>query len=216
MSVFADFQCSWSNPSVIATPQTSLKYFPKPFGPSIVVSNSTPSATNATGQLAVPGNNEVNGFQFHVKLGGTLSTPAAGLITISLQANTATVANPSYTTLATFTANPGNVNPSFPWFMDVVLQGVTTVNTNGSVIVVTTTLHGYYNAFVNNVLANPSTANQVLTNSANSSASGTSSLPPSNVYNFAANPAFGLVATAQFGTGSIGNQVNLYQFQITD
>ena len=198
MGAFADFGVSSVNPSTVRSlGLTGILYFPRP-NASLVVSPSTPSASFAAGQLAVPGNNSLNGIEFTVKLSGLITTGLNSTVTVILQANTLTVATPSYITLVSGTTGSLAAG-TYPFLLNVELEG----DSSSGIV------QGYYNLFVNG--ARVGAANNALANSL----SGISFNPagqngfPQNGYSV----PFGLVAAVQFGS-SIAGTASLYRFCI--
>jgi hypothetical protein len=109
MSIINDFQVNGSNPSRVATNGTGIKYFPRPSASLLPPPGvTTPNATNATGQLVVPGFNELNGSRFGVRLAGTAATVITTNVTFSLFANTGSVTNPLYTALVSAIGSIGS------------------------------------------------------------------------------------------------------------
>jgi hypothetical protein len=197
MSVIQDFQVSGNNPSNVGGRGIATFYFPR-LSSSLVGAalSSTPNASNATGQLAVP--KELNGRIFRVKVAGNILPALGGGSTWNLQlfANTGTVASPSYTPIA----STGNVSVFSAnrqqWAFDVTLQGDSVSGQVG----------GVYSAFgINGTVLKSSVAidNQL-----------TGIIFSNNVNGYQA--AFGLVVGVTFATSNPANAASLYQFQIID
>jgi hypothetical protein len=124
MSVLADFGVSGQNPSTVGGVGTTPKYFPRALGSQIGVQSTTPSATSAVGQLAVPAGNQVHGNIFRVKAAGDcLPFIGGGNVTIDIVANTGTIASPTYSLIATTGAQTVASATAFPWFLEAVLVG---------------------------------------------------------------------------------------------
>src|SRR5690348_7877260 len=126
MSNVLDFQVSGAFPSKVGGTGTTVKYFPRPLGPSIGVAPSTPSATSAAGALLLPAGNVFNGQQFNVLASGSFGSDTgdpSGTVTIKLYAVTGSASVPVYTALASTTA----FVPTFPkaesWAIDASLYG---------------------------------------------------------------------------------------------
>jgi hypothetical protein len=131
MSVIANFGVDGSNPSRVGGLGTGIKYFPRILGPSLGVPPSTPSATNATGQLVVSNfNNELNDSQFTVRLAGNVFSGATGsnIVTPKLFVNLGSVTNPAYTQIAQapYTA----IGTSFTITNDSLTNGLATFTTS--------------------------------------------------------------------------------------
>lgn len=128
--IIADFGVSASNPSLI-NPSTNAKtYFP-------ALTLSTPSISDATGQLVFPSG--YNGQRVKVVLAGDITTGDSINSTIVLQANTGTLSSPVYTTLA-LAAYATVAAETFPWFMVAEFEGTTAANSIG----------GSFTAYMNN------------------------------------------------------------------
>ena len=188
----ANYSINGANPSTVGGTGTAIKYFPNLPGPSINVANTTPSATNAAGQLLVPGNNQLNGQPFSVIAAGNILAGSGGgstTITVAIYANTGTVSSPTYSTLATgsFAAEVVD-NVAYPFYIEAKLQGDTLSG------IVMGTQFVLIDNVIETVLAHTTTA---LTG-----------------INFATNPPFGLVCGVTFGTSESGNSANLYRFSI--
>jgi hypothetical protein len=133
MTVIGDFQAGVLSPSIVSTLSTSQQYFPRVLGTNGPNGgqSTAPSATSAAGQLAIPGNSELNGQNFSVLIGGSVVAGAADSstnVTIILRANVGTVASPTYTTIASTGAvalNPIADGVAENFFMKVDLFGTT-------------------------------------------------------------------------------------------
>lgn len=133
MTVLNDFQVNGSSPSIVSTLSTTQQYFSRVLGTAGPNGGQSvaPSATSAAGQLAVPGNNSLNGQNFSVLIGGSVVAGAADSstnCTIILRANTGTVTTPVYTTIASTGAvalNPVNDGVAENFLMSVDLFGTT-------------------------------------------------------------------------------------------
>src|SRR5579863_9527474 len=104
MSNVLDFQVSGAFPSKVGGTLTTVKYFPRPLGPSIGVAPSTPSSTSAVGALLLPAANVFQGQQFNVIASGFYGSDTgdpSGTVTVQLYAVTGSAASPTYTSLAT-------------------------------------------------------------------------------------------------------------------
>lgn len=201
MSVINDYQVNGLFPSKVGGTGTAIKYFPRLLGSSIGVAPATPSATNATGQLAVPGNSELNGALWKVSLGANVLDFTGGTTyNFILQANVGSIASPSYTTIAsTGLIGAAAATPVVVAFK-VNLQGDTA---SGNVA-------GFYTAVANNVVVKNNVALDAQLTGINFNAAPSTQNP--QVGN--ATP-FGLVAGVLFSTSVAGNAASLYQFQIS-
>jgi hypothetical protein len=191
MSVIADFQVSPLFPSIVGGTGTTAKYFPRALGASIGVQSVAPSSTNAAGQLSVPGNSILNGQLFEVLVGasfGNDSGDPSGTVKLELVANTGTLTTPSYTVLASTTAQVPSTQP-----VDAAFK-VTLFGTSASGIV-----QGSYLALMNGAINN--TTPKALDNNLSG-------------IKFSNGVPFGLVVRATFGTSDATNTASLYQFQI--
>src|SRR5260370_10111428 len=99
MSVIADFGVSGLFPSNVGGVGAAVKYFPR-LSSTIGAAPTTPSASNATGQLVVKGLNELNGQLFKVKVAGDVLLTGGGNYNVVLYANTGTVTSPIYLAIA--------------------------------------------------------------------------------------------------------------------
>jgi hypothetical protein len=191
-TVLNNYQISGAFPSTVGGVGSTAKYFPAPSG-QIGVTGSTPSATSAAGQLLVPGNNRLNAQIFEVYAAGNFEVGSGGAcpsVTIDIQANTGTVASPSYHTLATSGAiTTQNLDGVFyPWYFKLELEGDSASGL----------LQGRYVGAVNDVLIASTIIGSTLSG-----------------LNFATEPVFGLVARVTFSVSEAGNSANMYQFLIS-
>src|SRR5271163_4537873 len=109
--VFSYYSINGLSPSTVGGTGTGLFYFPSPptqnlwnvGAPGVnanVSSNAqggTPSSTNFTGQLSIPGNSALNGQRFRVVASGNIlfgAGEASTTGTIKLNANTGSIASP--------------------------------------------------------------------------------------------------------------------------
>jgi hypothetical protein len=102
--ILADYQVNGLFPSKVATAGASAVYFPRTFGSQFNVAPSTPTTTNATGQLNLPGSQygpEVNGMRLRAVASGSLYSGASQTVTVTMQINTGTLTSVAYTTMAT-------------------------------------------------------------------------------------------------------------------
>lgn len=211
MSLFVDFQVGPDNPSIVGGASTSTLYFPRltsaaAWSQSSSLSGAppyvTPSATNAFGQLSVPGNNALDGQTFTVRAAGDFGSDTgdpSGTFQVSLYANTGSPTSPIYTQMAT----TGAVVPGFasaePWTLVTTLQGTTLSGLLG----------GTYTATVGGqrVGAAGQNTTHVLSGISFNNPSLTSS-------ELSGGPPFGFVVGVRFGTSNSTNTASLYQFQL--
>lgn len=203
MSVLADFQVNGLNPSVIGGTGVAIKYFPRLLGSAIGVQSVAPSATSAAGQLVPPAFNELNGRTFKVQAAGTvLPFTGGGTYTVSLQANTGTVASPSYTTIASTGAITLASATPVNFMLDVTLMGNTAVGK----------LDGYYQGSTNGALAvTGGTAQREIDAALSGLNFGTGLTSSGNQ-----GVPFGLVVGVTFSVSLAQNSASLYQFQVID
>lgn len=199
MAIFSNYQINGSNPVTVGGTGTTAKYFPQPSGNFTSGVSTTPSSTNATGQLAVHGDNTVNGQLFYITAAGDFEVGNGGAcpsVTIDIQANTGTLTSPTYTTIATTGAITAqtNTNLLYPWFLQVVAVGTTGAGT----------LSGNFYGSVDNTNVNLTALSNVLSGL---DFSGATSKIPGTV--------FGLVARVTFSVSEPGNKANLYQFSVS-
>ena len=136
MSNVLDFGVNGSFGSKVGGLGTTVKYFPRPLGPSIGVAPSTPSATSAVGALFLPASNVFNGQQFNILASGSFGNDSgdpSGTVTVEVKAVTGSLASPTYTSIAT----TGAITPFFtvePWALNLELVGVSVNGANGLLI----------------------------------------------------------------------------------
>ena len=198
----AQYQVNGATPSTVGGTGTGIKCFPNLPGPSIGVSNLTPTLTgsnstsNPKGQLDVPGSNRLNGQQFHVLASGNFEVGAGGAcpnVTIGIYANTGTkvLGGAVITTLAVSQAitTQSLDGVFYPWYVDVTLQG----DTQSGIV------QGNFTG---------KTDGTVWTNSSNILTNNLSAV------NFSTTePAFGLIVGVTFSVSESGNSANLFQLR---
>jgi hypothetical protein len=199
LSNVLDFQVSAAVPSKVGGSGTTVKYFPRPIGPSIGVAPATPSSTSAAGSLMVPANNVFNGQQFDVIASGSFGNDSgdpSGTVTVQLYAVTGTFTNPTYTSIAT----TGAMTPFYAvqtWGLAAQLVGTSVNGANGLLI-------GGYEAYIRGSIVAPTTVTNIV----------------AGLDFNAGNPAlqqgavFGLVVGVTFGTSDPTNTASLVQFTI--
>lgn len=200
MSNVLDFQVSGAFPSKVGGTGTTVKYFPRPIGPSIGVAPSTPSSTSPVGALLLPAANVFNGQQFTVLASGTFGSDTgdpSGTVTVALYAVTGSVSSPTYTSIATTPAAvPFYANE--PWALEAELVGASISGANGLLI-------GSYTSY-NRIGLNstPATVSSIITgldfNAGNPS--------------LAQGAVLGFVVGVTFGTTDASNKAQLTQFTI--
>ena len=197
MSTTQQWQINGANPVTVGGLGTTAKYFVQPSGNFTSGPATTPSASSAAGQLAVHGDNQLNGQQFYLVATGNVTTPGGGTVTIDMQANTGTVASPIYTTIAsTGAVTPGASSTPVPWNILVTLNGDT-----GS-----GQLNGFQVSTVKNVLLADAALTNVL--------SGLDFSGGSAQLNKIGFVVFGVVMRVTFGTTGATNSASMYQFQL--
>jgi len=197
MSNPLDFQVSGAFPSKVGGTGTTVKYFPRPIGPSIGVAPSTPSSTSAAGSLFLPAQNVYNGQQFNVIASGSWGNDTgdpSGTVTIQLYAVTGTFTAPVYTSIATSGSLTANFVGAEPWGLSAELLG----DSDSGV------LTGAYEAYNRDAI----TAATVITSRITG-------------LNFnTGNPALqqgavlGFVIGVTFGTSDASNKATMYEFSI--
>jgi hypothetical protein len=198
MSNVLDFQVSGSFPSKVGGLGTTVKYFPRPLGPSIGVAPSTPSSTSAVGALFVPAANVFNGQQFSVLASGFFGSDSgdpSGTVTVQLYAVTGSLTSPTYTSVAT----TGAITPFFavePWGLVANLIGASS-GANGLLL-------GSYEAYKRGSVTAPTTVTNIV--SGLDFNAGNSSLQQGAV--------LGFVVGVTFGTTDATNTATLQEFSI--
>jgi hypothetical protein len=191
--VFANWQINGANPVIVSGTGTAKKYFPAPSGNFTSGVSTTPSSTNATGQLNIDGDNQLNGQVFTVTAAGDVEVGNGGAcpsITITLEANTGTLTSPTYTVIASTGAitAQANTNVLYPWFLRATIIGTSGAGTIGGIQV----------GSVDNT---------------NAPAAGTLTNVLSGL-DFTAFPVFGLVVAVAFSVSESGNKARMYQFDV--
>lgn len=192
--VIANYAANGNFPITVGGTGTQVKYFPNIPGPSIGVSNTTPSATNSKGMLPIPGNGRVNGQLLTVDVVGSIFTDptlACPTITVKLYAVTGTQTNPIYSSLVT---TPGLTTTSLA-FIDEPFRITASISadTNSGV------LQGTGSAVYNNVVVTATAAlGTTLTG-----------------INMSADVPFGLVVGVTFSLSGANNLATLTQFTVS-
>jgi hypothetical protein len=113
--IIADFGVSVASPSVLSLSTNVKTNFTAP-------GLSTPSATDATGQLTLPSG--YGGQRVKAVLAGDITTGDSLNSTIYLRANTGTLLAPVYQDIA-FAPHVPDGAGTFPWFIVVEFEGTT-------------------------------------------------------------------------------------------
>jgi hypothetical protein len=206
MPVFNNYQINGANPVTVGGLGVTPKYFPAPSGNFTAGPATTPNATNATGQLAIHGDNTLNGQRFSIEASGNFEVGAGGAcpsVRFDLQANTGTLVVPIYTTIATSGAITAQTltGQFYPWSMVVNLTGDTQSGT----------ISGTQTWVVDNTV---SASNGALTSVlAGLNFNPTQQVPAVNGQPNA--PVFGLVMRVTFSVSEPGNSANMFLFQTT-
>jgi hypothetical protein len=196
MATTQQWQVNGANPVTVGGLGTTAKYFPQPSGNFTSGPATTPSSTNAGGQLAVHGDNQLNGQRFLLVAAGNV-TAAAGTVTIEMVANTGTVATPTYTVIASTGAVTPAASPA-SWSLEAYVNGDTTVGK----------LTGYQISSISNVVVSDAALTNALSGLDFSGGSGT--------LNKIGALVFGVVMRVTFGTTGAANSANMYQFQLAN
>ena len=199
MATFSNMQINGANPSTVGGTGTTAKYFPAPSGNFTSGVSTTPSATNATGQIVVHGDNESNGQLMYVTASGNFEVGPGGAcpsVTIDIQANTGTLVAPTYSTIATTGAITAqtNLNTFYPWFLQAVLVGDSQSGTIGG---------NYYGSVDNTNVALTALTNVL------------SGLDFSGTTSKIIGTVFGLVVRITFSVSEPGNKANMYMFAVS-
>lgn len=193
MAVVTNWQITGVNPVTVGGTGTAPKYFTVPSGNFTAGPATTPNAANATGQLAVPGSNQLNGQRFKIVACGDFEVGTGGAcpnVTIDIVANIGTLVAPIYTVLATTGAIVAQtaVGIFYPWYIVADVIGTTAAGTLG----------GTQAANVDNTVVAAAALTHTL-----------SGLNFSGV-----SPVFGLAVRTTFSVSESGNSANMYQFGI--
>ncbi len=200
MAVVNQWNINGSSPVTVGGTGTAAKYFTQPSGNFTAGASTTPSSTNATGQLAVRGDNELNGQQFMILAAGNFEVGPGGAcpaVTIDMVANTGTLISPTYTVIASTGAVTvqTNVGVFYPWQIEATVNG----DTQSGI------LSGYQVSVVDN---------SVKAGGVNALASTLSGLNFFGNVIFPGAPVFGVVMRVTFSVSEPGNAANMFQFQI--
>lgn len=198
MAVVNQWNVNGSNPSTVGGTGITAKYFGQPSGNFTAGASTTPSSTNAFGQLAIRGDNELNGQQFSVQASGNFEVGPGGAcpaVTIDMVANTGTITTPIYTVLATTGAITvqTNVGVFYPWQIEIVANG----DTQSGI------LSGYQTSTVDNTLKSPVALSNTL-----------SGLNFGGNVIFPGAPVFGVVMRVTFSVSEPGNAANMFMFNV--
>jgi len=211
MGVLADWGATGQSPSSFTSASASAVYFSRPiYTPSLntsgpggvgyafpgITSSVTPSASNATGQLVLPGSQyppAAAGTRLRMVASGTVTTYASYGVTVTVQLNTGTLATPSYTTFAATGTNTDGAAGTFPWFLEAhfVIGSAASVPTAPNITGV------YFGSWTSNTT--PTLIDL------------TAITAPSNAVVMG---SAGLVVNVLFGTGHAGNGASMSEFSI--
>jgi hypothetical protein len=199
-----DFGVRGLAPSTVGGTGTTVKYFPRPYGPSIGVAPLTPSTVNPTGALFIPSAGVFNGQQIPVLVSGSVGPGVAdpsSAATVQLYVVTGSLTAPVYTSVATTGSITDNYN-AIPFGFNVTLLGD---SLSGLLV-------GQYTVYQAGAITAPTT---LTTNVAgiNFNGDGTG-LNGAGNQGLGKGIAFGLVVGATFTTSNATNLATLTQFQI--
>jgi len=208
MFVIQDFGVNGGFPSTVGGTGTSVKYFGRnaAFAAGATwTSPATPSSTNASGLMVVPGDLKLNGQLLEVVAAGAFFPSSAisssETVTVGVYAVTGTITSPTYTLLGDSTAfAPGVDGLWYNYSFDILLQG-----NNDSGIV-----GGVYSAIVNNTVTRNNVA---LSNSLTGISFGQNGVV--NGVPVALGGPFGLVVGVTFSQSDAANKAKLYEFSIS-
>jgi len=208
MFVIQDFGVNGGFPSTVGGTGTSVKYFGRnaAFAAGATwTSPATPSSTNASGLMVVPGDLKLNGQLLEVVAAGAFFPSSAisssETVTVGVYAVTGTITSPTYTLLGDSTAfAPGVDGLWYNYSFDILLQG-----NNDSGIV-----GGVYSAIVNNTVTRNNVA---LSNSLTGISFGQNGVV--NGVPGALGGPFGLVVGVTFSQSDAANKAKLYEFSIS-
>jgi hypothetical protein len=198
VAVVAQWNVNGSNPVSVGGTGITAKYWTMPSGNFTAGAATTPSSSNATGQLPVRGDNELNGQQFMILAAGNYEVGPGGAcpsVTIDMVANTGTLTTPTYTVIASTGAvtAQSNLSQFYPWQLEAVVNG----DTQSGI------LSGYQISVVDNTFS----AAKALTNTLSGLNFGGNVIYPGAA-------VFGVVMRVTFSVSEPGNAANLFQFQI--
>lgn len=195
-----------SNPVTVGGLGVTPKYFQFPSGnfTSGVTPNPGPSASSGFGQLAVHGDNVLNGQLFYVTASGNFEVGAGGAcpgVTIDIVANTGTQVSPIWTILGT----TGVVTAQsldgvfYPWFYELKMVGDSASGT----------LTGTQSGSVDNTTISGTPLTHTLSGL---------NFNPTQVFPAVSGqpnaPVFGLAVRVTFSVSEAGNSANMYYFAI--
>jgi hypothetical protein len=224
MGITVNYAVNGNNPSTVGGAGTGVLYFPNPPAANLwnvgavgvnpgVSSNQiggTPSATNFTGQLSVPGRGILNAQRFTVTASGNVlfgAGEASTTATIKINANTGTIIAPVITDLLGTSVQLTNAiadSVYLPWSVQLTFEG----DTQSGIVQITRT------AMVNGALV----AGSALTALTGVSFyPGQTGLPASGGVQgpgFVPEFAFGLAVGVQYGASNTLNSANLFQMQL--
>ena len=202
MSVIADFYgVNGRFPVKVGGVGTTVKYFPRLLGSSIGAVPATPSATNSTGMLLVPGDDKLNAQQFNVRATGIIGTDTgdpSGTAAITLYFVTGSYTAPQYFIIGEVDAFVPGFALGQSWALKAQLYGDSVSGLVGG---------SFESWFNGGNYDGPDNSESVISginfNGGNSGFGLGSAVP------------FGLVVGVTFGTSDATNSASMYQFQIT-
>lgn len=216
--VFAYYAVNGLSPSTVGGTGTGLFYFPSP--PTLNVWNSgapgvntnvssnqqggTPTSTNYTGQLSIPGNSVLNGQKFTVVASGNVlfgAGEASTTATIKVNANTGSIATPVVTDLLGTSIQLSNQaldGVYYPWSVQLDFVG----DTLSGILQITKS------AIVNGTLTGATSVTSLTGINFGGQGAASSVGTAAGASNF----VIGLGVGVQFGASNSANAANLYQF----
>jgi len=204
-----DWGANGGFPSTVGGTGTSVKYFGRnaAFAAGATwTSPATPSSTNASGLMVVPGDLKLNGQVLEVVASGAFFPSSAisssETVTVALYAVTGTITSPTYTQLASTGAFAPGVDGL--WYNFTIRANMQGNNDSGIV-------GGNYSAVVNNTVANSTP--KALDNSLTGISFGQNGVV--NGVPGALGGPFGLVVGVTFSQSDAANKAKLYEFTIS-
>lgn len=208
MFVIQDFGVNGGFPSTVGGTGTAVKYFGRnaAFNAGATwTSPATPSSTNASGLMVVPGDLKLNGQELNIVASGAfkpgLGVTSSETVNVGVYAVTGSITSPTYTLLADINSfSPGVDGIWYNFSIDILLQG-----NNDSGIV-----GGAYTSYVNNTVQRNNVA---LQNSLTGISFGQNGVV--NGVPGALGGPFGLVVGVTFSQTASDNAAKLYAFSIS-
>lgn len=205
MGVIKNYLINGAAPVTVGGAGTTVKYFANVPGSAAwlsgvtgvntgITSNTqgvTPSATDNTGALQVPGNSVLNGQAFRASASGNIlfgagEASTTGKVGMYLS-NALPGATPSYQTLIELTlTNQAQDGVYYPWTLAIDFEG----DTQSGIL------------------------QMVKSGSINGTATTATQVTALTGISFATDPAFSLVIGVTFGASNAGNLASMFQFQV--